>query len=311
MKQIGILPWQTYNRDGYGKLDLRVVVSEEFGTMFVRRHTPSEEHPGRFVSYHNENRTTGSHHADRADAVAEAERYFYAQPQFASSGQAKLLNAAIEVGKAAHQAGKSIVENPNPRTTVEASQWNVGWLSSYGNSLIAGFVRSIEPTMQANAQLEHDLTVATSRLQAWNVVFEFADILANGPTHPYASVAKAFEFLTDFRSGDMELMSKKWPGWSQFLHDKKLGPPVERDTDTTKGQNIPPPPFCNATGNAHSFGPHGPNGFMQCEYCGLPASEEMSRTIGDSETPDSFAVPPDEVYPPNPRRRTARKPKKV
>lgn len=30
-----------------------------------------------------------------------------------------------------------------------------------------------------------------------------------------------------------------------------------------------PPDFCAASGGPHSFGPHGPGGSVQCEYCGL------------------------------------------
>lgn len=223
MKIQSILPWEQINkRGGYTSLDVHVQIDEEFGALIVRRHRPDETAPGRFVSYHNDVRVSPAAYADRSDAIAEAERYFYAQPRFAASSQAKILNTILAQGEVAYQEGKTVFESPFVRGTTDAAQWATGWLKGYGNALMLQLVdRHMKPTLEALQATESDLRVAVSRLQAFGVIGEYMDTLAT------ENHSTAFIFFKDFRANDVELMSRKWPGWSEFLHAKKLGPPAD------------------------------------------------------------------------------------
>lgn len=247
LKKTGaVLPWQPpTDASGYTKLDLELVVDDTFGKLTVRRQKPKEESPGNFAVYHNDERVSGLTHSQRPDALAEAERWFYAQPQFAKSNNAVALNVMLENGKVAYQTGKSIYANPNTRGTVDHSQWAAGWLLAQNKGImdiaLTRFKNSMEATGRAVEQTNHDLNLVSSRLQAWMTVLEYADKLSSDPYEPPIDVshanfawARAYEFIADFKSGNVELMSKKWGGWSQFLFDKKLGPPPDTPIDTAE-----------------------------------------------------------------------------
>jgi len=222
-----LLPWQPVSAaSGFTKLDVELVIDDTFGKLTVRRQTPREPQHTNFAVYHNDTRISGLTHTKRPDALAEAERYFYAQPQFAKSNNAVLLNVAIQNGRDACRAGKSIYDNPNQRQSVDHNHWASGWMQEAFKEPMAKMQAALESslsagvtaTTRANTQLEEDLRITTSRLAAFAVVGEFMDKLND---------TAAADFFRDFRSGDVDLMSKKWPGWSDFLFKKKLGPPID------------------------------------------------------------------------------------
>lgn len=234
MKIETILPWQAMSKDGYAKLDMQVVVDAEFGALIVRRCKPSETDAGQFVVFHNAERVSGIAHDSRTEALAEAERWFYSLPRFAASGQAKVLNVVIDSGEEFFRRGISVYKNPHPVSSVSHTQWLTGWLRGYSRSISEKFMATIEPTIRANRILEDDLAVATNRLQAYGVVLDYAQMIADADGD-YVGVDNkggprdAILFIRDFRSGDVDLMSRKWPGWSKYLFDKRIGPAPEPD----------------------------------------------------------------------------------
>lgn len=221
-----VLPWQNVpGSDGYARLDQQVVVDEEFGRLIVRRHKPTETTPGDFVAYHNDKRI-GRNHALRSMAQADAERYFYSLPQFSKSGPAAVLNVVIENGRKAYRDGLSIYQNPHPRTSINQNQWVAGWLMQYGDEIS---MTIIEPTLRANNALEDDLKIATARLQAFNVVLDYMSDLCDdkGLENRHTNEMEAIKFVRLFKAGDVDAISRDFPGWSQYLFNKKLGPAVE------------------------------------------------------------------------------------
>lgn len=249
MKIIGAnLPWEPVKGSGYTKLDLWLKLTDEL-RFDVRRQKPNEQQPGNFAVYQNDVRISNLTHQRRDDAVAEAERHFYSLPQFSKSSSAVALNVMLENGKAAYRNGLSIYANPCQRSSVDHAQWAAGWLEASTAGLVQRIVDQFEGGAMASAravdQMTHDLNVTSARLQAWNTVFEFADTLTEAKPGAEGEI-RAWQFLTDFRSGDTALMSRNWPDWSDFLHKRGLGPssadddPLDDYSDAPLGDHLKP-----------------------------------------------------------------------
>jgi hypothetical protein len=238
-----LLPWQpSTDKSGYTKLDLHLQLTAEFW-LDVRRQKPREEQPGNFAVYRNDVRVSNLTHQGRSDAIAEAERYFYSLDEYKGSNTATALNVIVQNGRAAFRNGQSVYANPHQKTSVDHSQWAAGWLEESTRGLAESIVQRFEQGAIASGRavetMDNDMKVATSRLQAYNLLLDYAEELADGPRpREYDSSSEyAMQFIHVFRSGDVAKISKEFPGWSQYLFDRKLGPPPDAPISVVVDEN--------------------------------------------------------------------------
>lgn len=213
--------------DGFGKLDLKCVVFDN-RTVLVKRLTPGEDHGGNFVVYLDADRVSEAHHASRMDAIAEAERFVYGQPQFAGSNAAAAINAALSMGRQAFRDGQSIYANPfdNSNQSVDRVQWITGWMEEFGVTNAQKLLIAAEATARANLQLESDNKYLIAAARAYRLAINF---VANktgteGDWRPKEGIAFLVEWMT---SDDAEGFDKKYPEWKEYRSNDPRANPVE------------------------------------------------------------------------------------
>lgn len=218
------IPWQAVTKEGYGKLDLQIVTGPPFGTMLIVRQRPKDENAGAFVVYHNENRISERFHSTRAEAIGEAERYFYANPIFAGSANAAMIAATMEQGRQAYRAGQTLYQNPfTGNKSVERAQWAEGWLQAYT-------IPSVQAAVQKMANVMNPIAAQNDVLKKG---IEFALSMGGEPD------TKAIEFLREWAtSSDPEGFNAKYPEWPAFRDgtldnaDETGEAPAETETPT-------------------------------------------------------------------------------
>lgn len=208
------LPWERVTREGYAVLDLRLDASatETPRVYDIRRNRPNVENPGAFVVYFNDAPISEKHWLQRPDAIAEAERHFYDTPEFAASGNAKLVNAAVIQGREAQQAGASIYQNPfpaTPETNVDRSLWVQGYMEAAASQIADKAIAAAVATARANAQLESDLLYMNAAYRQCKLAINYA---CNFP-----NAIDGIGFIREWAtSNDEQAFYAKFPGWKEY-----------------------------------------------------------------------------------------------
>lgn len=211
------LPWERVTRSGYGQLDLKCVIGTDPQNpriLMVRRQTPADPEPGAFVVLLDGYRVSDRHWQSRADAMAEAERFFYDQPEFSSSNTGQAVKASIIMGRTAYAQGASIYANPFPQDTnpVDRANWVQGWLEQFAIERTHKIVAAAEQTARANAQLESDLNYLNASVRAHRLVMNYAAHLAT-TEKPKVGI----DFMKDWATAnDHDEFCRKYPGWVEY-----------------------------------------------------------------------------------------------
>lgn len=204
------LPWSAITRDGYAKFDLSH--RDVSGTFEIVRSRPDDQPPGVFIAWHNGNRISDRYHANRIDAVAEAERYYYGLPINAASAGGKLINVGLEMGRNAQRDGASIYTNPFPGDKpVERAQWAEGWLQAYGGAVSAKLINALSATTQANNALEADNAYLINVARTLKIAIKYAttEVIGDGP--------EGMAFLSEWlASDDADKFAADHPDWIVF-----------------------------------------------------------------------------------------------
>ena len=203
------LPWENITRNGYGMLDLKCVI-DGARTLMVKRTTPDDRNPGAFVVMVDGERISENHHQRRPDAIAEAERFFYDLPDFATSNTGQAVKGAVAMGRQAYMQGSSIYANPFSEATspVDRSHWLQGWLQGFGGQASMAAIRSLEATARANTQLESDNTYLTASVRVTRLAINYAVNLGAGDGIAFLKLWAT--------SNDADKLNKQFPGWKEY-----------------------------------------------------------------------------------------------
>lgn len=207
------LPWERVAKTGYGVLDLKCVVFDA-KTVMVKRLTPGEQQSGNFVVLLDGERVSDRHWATRADAIAEAERFVYDQPEFSGSNSAAAVQTPVTMGRQAFRDGKSVYQNPYAEADdpVSRANWAQGFLEEFGRHGARKAIAAAEATARANQQLESDNQYLTAFARVARLAINFAVNLSK-TDKPRAAI----EFLTDWAtSNDEQAFYAKYPTWKEY-----------------------------------------------------------------------------------------------